>query len=116
MEKVILKPWGSEQIVWKKGKQIIKNLIVKEGEQLSLQFHHKRNEDWIVRLGECEITIDDKVYQATANDRFSVPKLSKHRIKAITDTIVEEYSDNYDDKDIVRIEDDYGRIPEKENE
>jgi len=110
MNDIIKKPWGYEQIVsWGRDNSLSKNLVVYSGEALSLQMHHKRDEEWIVKHGTCWITLEHDRFKAFPGTHWHIPPKMLHRIEAITDTVIEEMSTNYEEDDIVRIEDKYKR-------
>jgi mannose-6-phosphate isomerase-like protein (cupin superfamily) len=107
---IIEKPWGYEQILSDDGNGLVKkHLIVRGGHCLSLQYHMKRTETWVVVFGSCEIQIEDKWHKADKGTSWTIPKMAKHRVCAFENSIIEEISDLYDELDIVRLEDQYGR-------
>jgi len=80
---------------------------------LSYQSHNYRTELWIVVKGKVSITKDGEthVYDADPQKIHSVGKGIKHRIYAIEEARIIEISFGYyDDNDIIRYEDKYGRI------
>ena len=46
-KKIIVKPWGSEELIEFNKKYMVKKLIMKKGHQCSLQFHKKKNRNYI---------------------------------------------------------------------
>ena len=107
------RPWGGfrEFVKNETDTVTVKILFVKKGEEFSLQEHHHRDEFWRVLVGDPDITIDDKVVRAKAGDEFEVPPETNHRISAsVNDVEVLEISrGEFDENDIERIEDKYGR-------
>src|SRR3989338_2150217 len=89
----------------------VKILFVKKGEVFSLQKHHHRNEFWRILSGEPDVTIGDKTVKAKVSDEFDISKETNHRIEApINDVEVLEISrGKFDEADIIRIKDKYGR-------
>ena len=116
--KIVNKPWGRE--VWiadRKGLYLGKELEVNAGEELSYQYHDKKDETMIVVAGECVITFGDKKYKVSGLDRlqdriFIIPPKKKHKVKAITDTLIYEIS-TWNPRDTVRLKDKYNRIKKK---
>ena len=53
--KIIVKPWGSEELIEYNKKYMVKKLIMKEGHQCSLQFHKKKIETIYVLEGRLKI-------------------------------------------------------------
>jgi mannose-6-phosphate isomerase len=89
---------------------------VHPGEQLSLQYHNHRSEYWRVLKGAPLITIGSHDISAKAGDEFEVPEKTNHRIKAGEEEveILEISLGEFDEDDIVRLEDKYGRIEHTE--
>ena len=46
MNKKIIKPWGSEELIEFNKKYMFKKLVMKKGHQCSLQFHKKKNRNY----------------------------------------------------------------------
>lgn len=104
------KPWGWE-LIWAHSEHYCgKILFVREGEQLSLQFHNRKDETIYVHQGRIEIEIGEdaepKVVEAGA--AFRIRPGMVHRWRALEDSIVLEASTPELD-DVVRLEDRYGR-------
>jgi mannose-6-phosphate isomerase-like protein (cupin superfamily) len=87
----------------------IKNIMIRGGEKISLQSHQNRLEEWHVMYGECEITINKMFYRALPFTVWIINSGDIHRIEAVTDTVVREISSGYQENDIIRYKDDYGR-------
>ena len=43
-KKIILKPWGSEEILSHNNRYVLKKLTMKKGKRGSLQYHRKKHE------------------------------------------------------------------------
>lgn len=116
MSTPIVRPWGTEDLFVENKNVTVKLLNVKQGEQLSLQYHHDREEFWKVVSGSpCLILGEETVYPKTG-DEFTIPALTKHRISAPTDSVVilEISHGEFKEDDIVRLEDKYNRIEKNE--
>jgi mannose-6-phosphate isomerase-like protein (cupin superfamily) len=90
---------------------MVKIITVKPGEALSLQYHHKREEFWHIISGDGTAEIgEDRIPLAAGVDCF-VPRETKHRISGGRAPLVflELAFGDFDENDIVRIEDRYGR-------
>ena len=113
MTSIVLKPWGSYQVIVEGEKYIIKKIIVKPGGKLSLQSHQHRSEHWIVVQGEAEVTIEDDIKIFNSNEYIFIPLQAKHRLanNSSENLILIEiwYGDSLDEKDIIRYEDIYNR-------
>ncbi len=104
------RPWGKFEEYVKNESCTVKILFIDAKEELSLQYHHKREEFWKVLQGQGEVTIGDKTIKAKENDEFFIPKKVKHRIKTNKGIKVLEISlGKFDEKDEVRLEDKYKR-------
>ncbi|KND48158.1 MAG: mannose-1-phosphate guanylyltransferase [Parcubacteria bacterium C7867-006] len=106
------RPWGSFTRFTDNENSTVKLLNINKGEQLSLQYHMKRSEFWRVISGNPEIIIDEQKYDAKEGDEFNVSAESKHRIGAPYDDVVilEISKGDFDENDIVRLEDKYNRV------
>ncbi len=105
------RPWGSFIEFTKNKLSTVKILIVNPGEEFSLQYHKNREEFWYVLSGSPTVIIGNEKFIAEKGDEFIVKKGEKHRISA-KDTevrILEISFGEFDEDDIVRIEDKYGR-------
>jgi mannose-6-phosphate isomerase len=103
------KPWGYE-LVWAHSEHYCgKLLFIREGEQLSLQFHNKKDETIYVHQGRIEIELGDGAPEVVeAGAAFHIPPGTVHRWRALEDSLVLEASTPELD-DVVRLEDRYGR-------
>ena len=107
------KPWGWE-LVWAETEQYVgKLLFVRAGEALSLQYHERKDESWLVREGRARLELGEvdgelEVVEIEAGDAFRFPPGTVHRVTALEDTLVVEVSTPQLD-DVVRVEDRYGR-------
>ena len=108
--KVDHRPWGNFIQFNQNTECTVKIINVAAGKRLSLQYHNKRQEHWFILSGRAKITISGKESEAGPGDSFVVPVGARHRIEGITDTAILEMAKGvFDEADIVRIEDDFGR-------
>jgi mannose-1-phosphate guanylyltransferase/mannose-1-phosphate guanylyltransferase/mannose-6-phosphate isomerase len=105
------RPWGDFERFTLNEATTVKIVKVKSGESISLQTHANRDEFWRVLQGSGVITIDDTVHQATAGDTYVSKRGSKHRVAGGPDGLVflEIAFGEFDESDITRLEDRYGR-------
>ena len=79
--------------------------------------HRRRSEHWVVVSGTAEVEVDNKLRVLSENQSVYIPLGSKHRLKnpgKIPLTLIEVQSGSYvGEDDIVRFEDNYGRINDK---
>ncbi len=111
------KPWGGFITFAKNEKVTVKILKIEQGQETSLKTHKHRDEDWYVLKGKVRIQ-----YGYSPKERLETIVLSKgggiviargmiHRVSAIDDTLILEISRGaFDENDIVRYEDKYGRV------
>ena len=110
----VFRPWGSYESLMNADGYQVKHIIVNPGESLSLQMHHHRAEHWIVIKGKGVITCDGKEIVLGVNENIFVPLGSKHRLANPFSEPVEiievQVGDYLSEDDIVRFEDQYGRL------
>ena len=114
LHRKVHRPWGWYDSIDKAERFKVKRIMVKPGASLSLQKHHHRAEHWIVVKGTAEITNGDKVLLLTENQSTYIPLGEVHRLAnpgTLPLEIIEVQSGSYlGEDDIVRYEDDYGRL------
>lgn len=107
------RPWGSYTILEENPGYKVKQITVRPGAKLSLQFHHHRSEHWIVVSGIATVTVDEKTFDLSANESTYIPKEAKHRLANNTKSdliLIEAQVGSYlGEDDIVRLQDDYKR-------
>lgn len=107
------RPWGTYTVLEENKGYKVKQITVRPGAKLSLQYHHHRSEHWIVVSGTATITIDDKTFDLKQNESTFIPKESKHRLANFHKddlVIIEAQVGTYlGEDDIVRLQDDYKR-------
>ncbi len=108
------KPWGYE-LIWAETERYVgKILFVRAEQSLSLQFHNVKDESWYVQSGRAELELAEPGVKITETEivgpgeAFRIRPGTVHRIRALEDTTVFEVSTPHL-KDVVRLEDAYGR-------
>ena len=108
------RPWGSWEVLAVGPNYIVKRIHVLPHKKLSLQSHHFRSEHWIMVSGVGSVTLDESVREVRANESVYIEKEQKHRMENASDeplTFIEvQTGDMLDEADIVRYQDDYGRV------
>ena len=119
----ISKPWGSERI-WAQTDRLAGKVIqIQAGDRLSLQYHREKEEAIYVLKGSLKLYIAESGASAAPEDQAKslairvlcpgesalIPVGTVHRFEAVEDVELIEISTPELD-DVVRIEDDYGRI------
>lgn len=108
----IEKPWGSFRRFTLNEKSTVKILAVKKGEEFSLQEHGHRIEFWRILKGEPIIRIGKKEVRGMEGEEYTVPEKTAHRVSAPKGDveILEISLGEFDEGDITRLEDKYGRV------
>jgi mannose-6-phosphate isomerase len=106
------RPWGEFRQFSKNETTTVKLISVQAEKSLSLQYHNLRSEFWRVISGNPTIIVGDKIISATPGDEFFIPAKTQHRIRTTDNAvqILEISFGQFDEEDIVRLEDEYGRI------
>jgi mannose-6-phosphate isomerase len=107
------RPWG-EFHQYTKGEPVtVKILFIHHGhgETLSLQYHNHRSEFWKILKGHPLVEIGDQAIEAKEGDEFFIDIGVQHRMSAPHDEVefLEIARGEFDENDIVRLEDKYGR-------
>jgi len=114
------RPWGSfeilsEFLVNEPGLKdvCVKKITVKPGQRLSYQSHKERNEHWFFVQGQGKVVLNDKEILVKVGDFVDIKIGDKHRVINVSkdqDLIfIESQTGHYDEQDIERYQDDYGR-------
>ena len=89
-----------------------KVLFIKAGSQLSLQYHEKKEEAFLVHQGQLDLVLGEGTSQRVETlgpgQAWHITPRTVHRFRAVTDCMLFEVSTPELD-DVVRLEDDYGR-------
>jgi mannose-1-phosphate guanylyltransferase/mannose-6-phosphate isomerase len=108
------RPWGSYSILEDADDCKVKRLVIKPGQVLSLQMHHKRAEHWTVIRGVAKVRIDREEFLLRPNESTYIPVETQHRLEnpgtEDVHLIEVQTGDYFGEDDIVRYEDIYGRV------
>jgi mannose-6-phosphate isomerase-like protein (cupin superfamily) len=106
------RPWGNFRRLTNNTPSTIKIITVNPNEELSLQSHKKRSEFWRVISGSGTFFIDGNAFKVGIGSEQEVQVLSKHKMSAGIDgmQVLEIGLGEFDENDIVRYEDKYGRV------
>ena len=109
----VYRPWGWFQTLDQGERYQVKHLMVKPGQQISLQTHKHRAEHWTVVAGTARVTREDETITLETDQSTYIPIGVKHRLENLGSeplSVIEVQSGNYlGEDDIVRFEDRYGR-------
>ena len=108
------RPWGSYTILEEGVFYKIKRLTVLPGKKLSYQLHHHRSEHWVVVKGTAMVTVEGVENFIRSGESTFVQCGYKHRLenpgKVLLEVIEVQLGEYLLEDDIVRIEDDFGRL------
>ncbi len=112
--KTVKRPWGSFTVLEIGEGFKVKLVEVRPGKALSLQYHKKRSEHWVVVEGTARITRGKRSFIYEANESTYIPINCIHRLtnhlKDKTLKIIEVQAGKYlEEDDIVRLKDDFQR-------
>ncbi len=105
------RPWGSFDRFTSNEVSTVKFLHVAAGQRFSLQRHAKRAEFWKTIDGNGVASIDGVDHHMNIGDEVEIPVGATHRLTGGPDgiTVLEIALGEFDENDIERLEDDYGR-------
>ncbi len=108
--KFVPKGWGYEKWIVNCDSYCGKLLFLTKGKQCSWHFHKKKDEVFYIQSGKIRIYYgwDDNIEMATVDvlekgDKFHVPIGMRHRMYALEDTELFEFSTEHFDEDSNRI-------------
>jgi len=106
------RPWGIYERFTLNEPSTVKIITVNAHEAFSLQTHAHREEFWHIISGEAKVTIGDETRSAKAGDDFFIRTATAHRMEAgdAPCVFLEIAYGEFDEHDITRLEDKYGRM------
>jgi len=109
-----LRPWGWYQTVAEAPGYKTKRIGVSPGQCISLQKHSQRAEHWVVVQGTARVTLGAETFDLTAGQHCDIALGQVHRLANMTPDPLEiievQFGAYLDEDDIVRLDDDYGRV------
>lgn len=113
--KIVRRPWGHVTILrtWP-SKITVRVLTINPHSRISLQKHRLRDEEWVCVSGRAKVQVDKRTFELKTGEKVSVPRTHLHRVGSDAGAeILEVAYGTFKDDDIVRLEDDYGRVGAK---
>jgi mannose-6-phosphate isomerase-like protein (cupin superfamily) len=110
---VTKRPWGRfTTYIANSNGVTVKIIMVNPGQRLSLQYHSKRSERWICLEGDAFVEINSRKRVLRPAQEAEVPVGAKHRLSAgpLGTKVLEISQGIFEEDDVVRLEDDYGRV------
>ena len=108
------RPWGSYTVLEENDRYKIKRLTVLPGKKLSLQMHYHRSEHWVVVRGTARVRVGDEEILLRPGESTFIPAGVIHRLenpgKVVLEVIETQIGEYLGEDDIVRFEDDFGRV------
>ena len=110
-----IRPWGRWDLLEERAGYKVKKITVDPGERLSLQAHHHRSEHWVFVVGRGKVVKGEETLCVARGDYLYINQQEKHRVENTDDGplvfIEVQQGERLEEDDIVRFQDDYGRIP-----
>ena len=107
------RPWGYYEVLMEDAEHKVKRIVVYPGARLSLQRHRHRDEHWLIVSGEAVLTLNTDEIDLVKGQSIDIPRGALHRVSNTgeADLVIVEVQtgDYFDESDIERFEDDYGR-------
>jgi mannose-6-phosphate isomerase len=107
------RPWGNYTVLYSDETCQVKKLVVNPGKRISLQSHKFRAEHWFVVRGQGITQLDGAEIILNPGDSIDIPIESKHRISCNSEMdlvfIEVQTGSSFEEDDIVRYQDDFGR-------
>ncbi len=109
------RPWGSFTVLDEGENYKVKRIEVLPGKRLSYQRHSRRAEHWFVVRGTAKVTLNGVETLVSAGDAVDIALGDAHRVENahLTELLVfieTQTGDYFGEDDIVRLDDDFGRI------
>jgi mannose-6-phosphate isomerase len=111
------RPWGTFTVIDEGDGFKVKRIEVFPGKRLSYQKHSQRAEHWVVVQGTAKVTLDGREIVVEAGQAIDIAIGSAHRIENPGEQtllfIEVQRGDYLGEDDIVRLQDDFGRVAEE---
>jgi mannose-6-phosphate isomerase len=109
------RPWGNYTVLDEAENFKVKRIEVLPEKRLSYQRHSRRAEHWFVVCGTAKVTLDDKEILVKKGEAIDIPLEAAHRVENpdASETLIfieTQTGDYFGEDDIVRLEDDFGRM------
>lgn len=109
------RPWGNFTTLDEHADFKVKRIEVTPSKRLSYQKHAHRSEHWFVVRGIAKVTLNGEEILVKKGEHVNIPVGTAHRVenpdtKELLIFIETQTGDYFGEDDIVRLEDDFGRI------
>ena len=108
------RPWGMYRVLLETPYTKVKEIVINPMQRFSLQYHNHRSEVWTVVQGNGLVQLGSESEEIFTEDVIEIIEGEHHRMTAGEQgiTFIEVQlspTGNFEENDIVRLEDDYGR-------
>ncbi|MCY3776627.1 MAG: phosphomannose isomerase type II C-terminal cupin domain [Candidatus Aminicenantes bacterium] len=106
------RPWGAFRRFTHNRASTVKIITVNPGQVLSLQLHRHRDELWVALDPGLRVTVGERTWEAEPCEEIYIPRQTRHRAAGAgprPSRWLEIAFGEFDEEDIVRLEDRYGR-------
>ena len=111
------RPWGCFAVLEERNAYKVKRIEVLPGKRLSYQKHEKRSEHWMIVQGQAVVTLEGKEISLNAGQTIDIPSKAPHRIfnsgEELLIFIEIQTGEYFGEDDIIRLEDDFGRLSKR---
>ena len=107
------KPWGRFDQYTHNIPCTVKIITVAPDGVLSRQYHHQRDELWVILDPGARVELGEDVLHPKAGEELFIPRETIHRLSAAGDErvrVLEISFGEFHEDDIIRLEDVYGRV------
>lgn len=107
------KPWGRFDQYTHNLPCTVKIITVAPGGVLSRQYHHGRDELWVVLDPGARVELGEDELEPESGEELFIPRGTVHRLSTVGEEpvrVLEISFGEFDEEDIVRLEDVYGRV------
>jgi mannose-6-phosphate isomerase-like protein (cupin superfamily) len=109
------RPWGNYTVLDEGERFKVKRIEVLPEKRLSYQKHKRRAEHWFVVRGTAKVTLNDEEILVKTGEAIDIALGDAHRVenpdaKELLVFIETQTGDYFGEDDIVRLEDDFGRM------
>ena len=113
---IVKKPWGTYEVLLDAPTYKVKRIVVNPYERFSLQYHNHREEHWVIVEGYGQIHISGRDHTGNLGSHWVIRPKEIHRATAGVDGLIfiETQTGDCREEDIVRLQDDYGRLDSNE--
>ena len=108
------RPWGRYDVLLNDDILKVKRLTINPKQSISLQFHNKRSEHWVIISGIADVFVDGNLRIMKVGESVDIPKKVPHSLCNNTNEkliIIEvQMGEYFGEDDIIRLSDPYNRV------